>query len=109
MKKVMNGYDFEDLVYGERELRSIRGLTGTLDWFNTPDYVLRDIVMYTKKGNYAITFRLTYKGSFIVTSKDCHDKRQPRLFQPFVHKKFKKFEPALAFAKQILVGMSLME
>lgn len=109
MKKVMNGYDFEDLVYGERELRSIRGLTGTLGWFNTPDYVQRDIVMYTKKGNYAITFRLTYKGSFIVTSKDCHDKRRPRLFQPFVHKKFKKFEPALAFAKQILVGMSLME
>ena len=109
MKKVMNEDDFEDLVYGDKELRNIIGLTGTIDWFNTPDYVLRDIVMYTKKGNYAITFRLTYKGSFTVTSKDCHDKRRPRLFQPFVHKKFKKFEPALAFAKQILVGMSLME
>ena len=107
MKKVMNGYDFEDLVY--RELGSIRGHTITLGWFNTPDYVLRDIVMYTKKGDYAITFRLTYKGSFIVTSKDCRDKHRPRLFLPFVNKKFKKFEPALAFAKQILVGMSLME
>ena len=109
MKKVMNEDDFEDLVYGDKELRSIIGLTGTIDWFNTPDYVLRDIVMYTKKGNYAITFRLTYKGIFTVTSKDFHDKRRPRLFKPFVHKKFKKFEPALAFAKQILVGMSLME
>ena len=89
------------------ELKDVFSSSYANTWFHAPQYVRQDVTLYTLKGNYAVTIRYTFKGTFVVKSEDTYHSEQ-RFFYPYISKRFRTLDPALEFTKQILVGMNLI-